>query len=50
LAFVSERLDGAGERDVFRYDREAGKLLPTPGLNSKQDNFDPCVIVLAKPK
>jgi Tol biopolymer transport system component len=50
LAFVSERLDGAGERDVYLYDREAGKLLPTPGLNSKQDDFDPCVIVLAKAK
>jgi Tol biopolymer transport system component len=48
LAFVSERLDGAGERDVYLYDRETQKLLPTPGLNSKQDDFDPCVIVLEK--
>jgi Tol biopolymer transport system component len=49
LAFVSERLDGAGERDVYLYDCDKKKLLPTPGLNSKQDDFDPCVIVLAKP-
>jgi Tol biopolymer transport system component len=46
LAFVSERLDGAGERDVYLYDRQTQKLLPTPGLNSKEDDFDPCVIVL----
>lgn len=46
LAFVSERFGGAGERDVYLYDRVAQKLLPTPGLNSKQDDFDPCVIVL----
>jgi Tol biopolymer transport system component len=46
LAFVSERLGGAGERDIYLYDRDAQKLLPTPGLNSKQDDFDPCVIVL----
>ncbi|MSQ96287.1 MAG: hypothetical protein EXR98_17280 [Gemmataceae bacterium] len=46
LAFVSERLSGAGERDIYLYDRVTQKLLPTPGLNSKQDDFDPCVIVL----
>lgn len=46
LAFVSERLGGHGERDVYLYDRETQKLLPTPGLNSKQDDFDPCVIVV----
>jgi Tol biopolymer transport system component len=46
LAFVSERLDGAGERDIFLYDRQTRKLLPTPGLNAKQDDFDPCMIVL----
>jgi Tol biopolymer transport system component len=46
LAFVSERLGGAGERDIYLYDRQTQKLLPTPGLNSKQEDFDPCVIVL----
>ncbi len=48
LAFVSERLNGAGERDIYLYDRQTQKLLPTPGLNSKQDDFDPCVIVMEK--
>jgi dipeptidyl aminopeptidase/acylaminoacyl peptidase len=46
LAFVSERLSGAGEKDIYLYDRATKKLLPTPGLNSKQDDFDPCLIVL----
>ena len=32
------------------YDRETQKLLPTPGLNSRDDDFDPCVIVLPPPK
>jgi len=48
LAFVSERFGGTGERDVYLYDRKTQKLLPTPGLNSVEDDFDPCVIVLAK--
>jgi Tol biopolymer transport system component len=46
LVFVSERISGEGERDVYLYDRQAQKLLPTPGINSKQEDFDPCVIVL----
>ncbi len=46
LAFVSEKLGGMGERDVYLYDRATQKLLPTPGLNSKQDDFDPCVILV----
>jgi Tol biopolymer transport system component len=46
LAFVSERIKGAGERDIYLYDRKTGKLLPTPGLNSKAEDFDPCVVVL----
>jgi tricorn protease-like protein len=50
LAFVSERLGGSGERDVYLYDREKGKLLPTPGLNSREDDYDPCVVVLQTPK
>ena len=48
IAFVSERLGGEGERDVYLYDRQAQKLLPTPGLNARQEDFDPCVIVLPR--
>ncbi len=48
LAFVSERFGGAGERDVYLYDREKQKLLPTSGLNSKEDDFDPCLILLGQ--
>lgn len=48
LTFVSERTAGEGERDVFLYDRQSGKLLPTPQLNGKQEDMDPCVIVLAE--
>jgi putative thioredoxin len=44
--FVSERIKGEGERDVYLYDRKEGKLLPTPGLNSKAEDFDPCVVVV----
>jgi hypothetical protein len=44
--FVSERIGGEGEQDIFLYDRKAGKLLPTPGLNSKTEDFDPSIIVL----
>jgi len=46
VAFVSERLDGAGEKDVYLYDRQKQTLVPLPGLNSKDDDFDPCVVVL----
>src|SRR5205807_5309543 len=46
IAFVSERVDGVGDRDIYLYDRKAGKLLPTPGLNSKTEDFDPCVITV----
>jgi Tol biopolymer transport system component len=46
LAFVSERIGGEGERDLYLYDRQTQKLLPTPGLNAKQEDLDPCVIVL----
>ena len=46
IAFVSERIQGAGERDIFLYDRESKKLLPTPGLNARQEDLDPCVIVV----
>jgi hypothetical protein len=35
-----------GERDIYLYDRQTQRLLPTPGLNSKEDDFDPFVIVL----
>jgi hypothetical protein len=46
IVFVSERLGGEGDRDVYLYDRQVQKLLPTPGLNSKAEDYDPCVIVL----
>jgi Tol biopolymer transport system component len=46
IAFVSERVDGVGERDIYLYDRKVGKLLSTPGLNSKTEDFDPCVITV----
>jgi Tol biopolymer transport system component len=46
IAFVSERTAGEGERDVFLYDRQSSKLLPTPGLNGKHEDIDPSVIVL----
>lgn len=46
LAFVAERVGGEGERDIFLYDRKTARLLPTPGLNSKTEDFDPCVLVL----
>ena len=50
LAFVSERLSGAGERDIYLYDRQTQKLLPTPGLNHKEDDFDPHLVVLKTEK
>jgi hypothetical protein len=43
---VSERVAGEGERDSYLYDRTAARLLPTPGLNGKHEDMDPCVIVL----
>jgi hypothetical protein len=47
---MSERTGGAGERDVYLYDRQTEKLLPAPGLNNRRDDFDPCVIVLRAEK
>jgi Tol biopolymer transport system component len=46
VVFVSERVGGEGERDIFLYDRQSQKLLPTPGLNAKQEDIDPCVITI----
>ena len=46
IVFVSERIQGEGERDIFLYDRTAKRLLPTPGLNARQEDFDPCVVVI----
>jgi Tol biopolymer transport system component len=43
LVFVSERVRGAGERDLYLYDRTLGRLLPTPELNSPAEDFDPAV-------
>jgi Tol biopolymer transport system component len=48
LVFVSERIGGEGERDVYLYDRQTQKLLPTPGLNARQEDLDPCVVVLPR--
>lgn len=45
LAFVSERTRGEGERDVYLYDRRTARLLPTPGLNSAAEDFDPAITV-----
>jgi Tol biopolymer transport system component len=44
IAFVSDRVSGEGERDIYLYDRQAQTLLPTPRLNSKAEDFDPCII------
>jgi len=44
IAFVSERLDSTGERDIYIYDRQSSTLLPTPNLNSPMDEYDPCII------
>jgi hypothetical protein len=41
---------GADEWDDDLYDEEKQSLLPTPGLNSKEDDIDPCVIVLPTQK
>ena len=40
IAFTSERLDGAGQRDLYLYDRREQKLLPTPGLNHPSEDFE----------
>ena len=37
---------GAGERDIYLYDRETARLLPIPGLNAPQEDLDPCVVPL----
>ena len=49
IAFVSERIQGEGERDIFLYDRRAARLLSLPDLNSKHKEMDPCVIVMRAP-
>src|SRR5262245_15897655 len=33
-------VSGEGGRDIYLYDRQTQELLPTPGLNSKWDDFD----------
>jgi Tol biopolymer transport system component len=43
LMFVSERVRGAGERDLYLYSRRRQQLLPTPGLNSPAEDFDPAL-------
>jgi Tol biopolymer transport system component len=49
LVFVSERIRGEGERDIFLYDRKLQRLLSTPGLNARQEDIDPSIITLAPP-
>jgi Tol biopolymer transport system component len=39
IAFQSDR--GGGEMDVYVYDRQAGALIPTPGLNSSAYDGNP---------
>ena len=47
LAFVSERLNNDGHRDIYLYDRSPAdgkpRLLPLPGLNSHRDDVDPAL-------
>ena len=50
MAFVSERLGGDGECDVYLYDRQSGRLLPTPGLNTRAEDFDQAVTMAGNPK
>jgi Tol biopolymer transport system component len=50
IAFVSDRIAGAGNRDVCLYDRQTGKLLATPDLNATVEDIDPCVILLGTQK
>ena len=45
-----EVLAGKGEHGIFLYDRATGKLLPTPGLNSNNEEMDPFVMVLGTPR
>jgi len=41
LAFASNRKDGAGLTDLYLYDRQAGKLVAVPELNSKHMDAQP---------
>jgi Tol biopolymer transport system component len=43
LAFTSDRPGGAGGRDVYLYDRTAGKFLPLPGLNTPDHEQSPAL-------
>jgi Tol biopolymer transport system component len=43
LAFVSDRPGGKGGRDVYLFDRAAGKYLPLPGLNSAAHEQSPAL-------
>jgi Tol biopolymer transport system component len=43
LAFVSDRPDGEGVRDVYLYDRQEQQLLPLPGLNSAGQEQSPSI-------
>ena len=41
LAFVSNRKGGAGLTDIYLYDRQQSKVIPLPGLNSKNMDTQP---------
>jgi len=41
VAFVSDRPEGSGGRDIYLYDRATEKLLPLPGLNSVAQEQSP---------
>lgn len=41
LAFTSNRRGGAGLTDIYLYDRQEGKLVAAPGLNSKHLDSQP---------
>ena len=41
LAFVSNRKGGAGLTDIYLYDRQEGKLVEVPSLNSKNMDTQP---------
>lgn len=47
VSFVSERISGAGGRDLYLYDREpqsgTPRLVPLPDLNSFRDEVDPSI-------
>jgi Tol biopolymer transport system component len=41
VAFASDRPGGRGGRDIYLFDRAAGRLLPLPGLNTEAHEYSP---------